>query len=140
MSAADRNSASLRLTGSLDVVAVDAEFLIALDPHERCITKFFIVRKPLERLKFAPARASCSEFFDSNTCRYPYLVKRPKSLSQFLQFPESGRSFGDSFFDDGLLFSFGQQRDQPGEESLGRTGLQEKAAGTGQVNDQPFTA
>lgn len=126
-------------------MAVDAEFLNILDPHERSITKFFVVRKRLERRKFAPARANCSMFFDSNTCRYPYLVKQPNhfptlSPYSFFQLPESGRSFGDSFFDNWLVLSFGQQRDQPGEESLGRTGLQENAAGTGQINDQPFTA
>jgi hypothetical protein len=130
--------------GTPSTVAVDAEFLIALDPHERSITKFFIVRKPLERLKFAPAR--CKLFgFDSNPCRYPYLSKRPKLLPvlnpyEFLQFPESGRNFWDSFFDNWLVFGLGQQRNQPSEESLGRTGLQENAAGAGQVNDQPFTA
>ena len=73
--AIDRLPEHVVVRAPLDVVAVDAEFLIALDPHERSITKFFVVRKPLERLKFAPARANCSMFLDSNTCRYPYLLR-----------------------------------------------------------------
>ena len=44
-----------------------------------------------------------------------------------------------SFFHNWFVFSLRQQRHQPGQESLGRTGLQENAAGAGQVNDQPFT-
>jgi hypothetical protein len=76
----------------------------------------------------------------AKTIRYVLLQKSILIPYEFLQFPQSGRNFGDSFFDNWLVFSLGQQRDQPGEESLGRTGLQENAAGAGQVNDQPFTA
>jgi hypothetical protein len=62
----------------LDVVAVDSEFLIALNPHERSMTKFFIVGKPLERLKFAPAQCKVLGVFDSNPCRYVILSKHSK--------------------------------------------------------------
>jgi hypothetical protein len=64
---------------SLDVVALDTEFL---DPHERSITQSFIVRKPLERLMFAPAHCKLFGGFDSNPCRYLCLGKHPKLLSR----------------------------------------------------------
>ena len=93
------------------------KFLIALDRHERSITKFFIVRNPLEHLMFAPAHCILFSVFDSNPRRYPYLYlsKHPNyfpvlSPCEFIQFPASGRNVRHSLFGNWLVFSLGQQR------------------------------